>query len=339
MSSQWDDLPQPEPPPIIRPPVSLNVPPVRGGPISLDLGKESPDYLPRRRGVPRWLSTVVFCAISAALVAALMLGLKSKANTETLLEVLAVTPQKIREHDTLRLTIPLKYSGYEHGDITFGMSDAPEGATIDEKRGVITWKPSEEQGPGTYHITLKAFGSGAEDRMAKGRATIEVLEVNDPPQVAPIPERTVRAGQTLSFRVDARDPNNKPRPLRYELAADDASAASLDPETGQFVFKPGDDADPMYRFEVRVHQTGDAPKSASQRFVVHVEETRIAPVIPAAMAPVSREPLPPKPPAQPKPAEIPEAKPKDDSGADAMPSTPAFREPPPAGKKAKKGKK
>src|SRR5262249_19885973 len=39
--------------------------------------------------------------------------------------------------------------------LTFGLVDAPTGASIDPATGVFTWTPSEDQGPGVYTFQVR----------------------------------------------------------------------------------------------------------------------------------------------------------------------------------------
>ena len=67
---------------------------------------------------------------------------------------------------------------------------APAGATIDAN-GVITWTPSEAQGPSTNLITAGATDNGVPPLSATNSFSVVVAEVNSAPVLPAQTNRTV----------------------------------------------------------------------------------------------------------------------------------------------------
>ncbi|MCX8092344.1 MAG: peptidoglycan DD-metalloendopeptidase family protein, partial [Verrucomicrobiae bacterium] len=81
--------------------------------------------------------------------------------------------------------------------LTFSLdAGAPPGATIHPTNGTFTWTPTEAQGPGVYNLTVRVTDNGSPPLSHTRTFTVTVNEVNQPPSLAPIPDRTVNAGAT-----------------------------------------------------------------------------------------------------------------------------------------------
>jgi hypothetical protein len=91
---------------------------------------------------------------------------------------------------------------------------------------------------------------------------------NTPPNLAPIPNKALIVGQTLSFTASATDADQPPQTLTYSLAPGAPGAASLNPTTGQFTWAP---AFPRTNtISIIVADNGTPSLSATQTFTVTV---------------------------------------------------------------------
>lgn len=155
---------------------------------------------------------------------------------------------------------------------------APAGATIDAVTGVISWTPSEAQGGRTHAITVVATDSGAASASRTFR--VAVAEVDDPPVLPALPDRTADAGAFLGFSAAAFDPDTPPGSLSYALAAGADLGASLAPTTGWFAWTPSaSQAGGVYTFTIVVSVAGGPSDSAT--FTVRVAQPDRPPVIAA----------------------------------------------------------
>jgi VCBS repeat-containing protein len=96
--------------------------------------------------------------------------------------------------------------------------------------------------------------------------TITVHPVNDPPIIEEIGDQTVAAGETLTFTVEATDPEGEE--LTYSLGDTSPDGATIDPSTGEFSWdttgvEPGD-----YTFDICV---SDGENTVCETITVTVE--------------------------------------------------------------------
>ena len=101
--------------------------------------------------------------------------------------------------------------------------------------------------------------------------TLTVLPVNDPPELAPIPDQLLVEGQTLVWTNLAFDPDPPPNLLSFRLETNGPPAMQLDPLTGVLTWTPGEaDCPSTNAITVVVNDDGEPPLSASQSFVLTV---------------------------------------------------------------------
>jgi len=93
--------------------------------------------------------------------------------------------------------------------LTLEAADLPTGAIFaDEGGGVgqLAWMPSFDQA-GSYRVTFKATDNGTPPESAMALVTITVGNVNRPPALGAIGNRTAAAGELLSIALTATDPD------------------------------------------------------------------------------------------------------------------------------------
>ncbi|RME93705.1 MAG: hypothetical protein D6766_07635, partial [Verrucomicrobia bacterium] len=164
--------------------------------------------------------------------------------------------------------------------LTFTLTGAPEGAALDPQTGVFTWTPTEAQGPGAYPMTITVTDDGTPPRSDAETFTVTVLEVNRPPVIPALTDRTIDEGQTLTFVVGATDPDLPANGLTYTLAGSPPAGAAIDPDTGAFSWTPTEEQGPAtVAFTVRVTDDGVPQLSAERSFTVTVREVDNPPVM------------------------------------------------------------
>jgi hypothetical protein len=91
-----------------------------------------------------------------------------------------------------------------------------------DTNGVITWPPSEAQGPGVYIITTVVTDNGIPPLSATNSFIVTVNEVNTPPfwppNVPSQPSYTINDLSTLTVMNTATDTDIPPNPLTYQLS-------------------------------------------------------------------------------------------------------------------------
>src|SRR2546426_12358026 len=66
--------------------------------------------------------------------------------------------------------------------LTFSLVSAPTGVNLDPSTGVLTWTPTEAQGPSTNLITVKVTDNGVPQSSDIKSFTVVVTEANSAPR-------------------------------------------------------------------------------------------------------------------------------------------------------------
>ncbi|MEM8486935.1 MAG: putative Ig domain-containing protein, partial [Bacteroidota bacterium] len=170
-------------------------------------------------------------------------------------------PQTIDE--LVELSVPIEATSPGGSTLGYALDQASldAGMTIDPDTGVLTWTPSEEQGPGSYDVTVTVTD---EDGQSSSQTfTITVNEVNLPPVLDPIADQAAEVDVELTIDANATDPDIPANNLTYSLdqASLDAGMV-IDPATGVITWTPTADQE-MMTFPVTVTVTDDGDPVAS----------------------------------------------------------------------------
>jgi len=99
--------------------------------------------------------------------------------------------------------------------LAYSLTVHPPGMTVNATTGVVQWTPTEEQGQGTYPVTVQVtepLGLTAERSFR-----ITVTEVNREPEWAALPDAILVPGKSLTLTLLAADPDLPANPLSYRL--------------------------------------------------------------------------------------------------------------------------
>ncbi|WP_081679047.1 putative Ig domain-containing protein [Methylobacter luteus] len=162
-------------------------------------------------------------------------------------------------------------SDAEGDALTFSLSAAPAGMTINSSSGLIAWTPTAEQ-VGTHSVTAEATDGQDSDAVtftvsvdgAGGGGT------NTAPTITAIADRTVTAGQSFSLQVQASDAEGDA--LTFSLSAA-PNGMTIDGTSGQIAWAPT--VDQVGSHSVTVQVT-DGQLSTAESFnvtVAPVQET------------------------------------------------------------------
>lgn len=153
--------------------------------------------------------------------------------------------------------------------LTFSLDAAPPGVSLNALSGLLTWTPTEAQGPGTYPITIRVTDQAGNFDTRSFQVT--VLEVNLPPVLEPIPDRSVRPTDVISINAVAADPDIPANRLMFSLDVGAPDGALIDPLSGQFQWTAPDVAtSTAFPITVRVTDDGSPRLSATQSFTITV---------------------------------------------------------------------
>jgi VCBS repeat-containing protein len=185
----------------------------------------------------------------------------------------------INELTTLSVTNPATDSDLPPQTITYQLLSPPTGATIDSN-AVITWTPTEAQGPGNYIISTIATDNGAPPKSATNSFSVTVNEVNSPPVLPAQTNRTINELTLMTVVDTATDPDLPANVLTYSFL--DAPTGAAISSTGVITWTPTEAQGPSTNtFTIRVVDNGTPPLSDTNTFTVTVNEVNSAPVLPA----------------------------------------------------------
>ncbi|HEX9643446.1 MAG TPA: putative Ig domain-containing protein [Acidimicrobiia bacterium] len=116
----------------------------------------------------------------------------------------AIARRSVDEGSRLTVTTDADDPDLPGDGLTYRLFAAPVGASV-SSGGVITWTPSEAQGPATTSITVEvADQAGA---TAQRTFLVDVDEVNQPPTLDPIAGQVSGVGDDVSVALQAADPD------------------------------------------------------------------------------------------------------------------------------------
>ncbi len=159
-------------------------------------------------------------------------------------------------------------------NLTYSLVGAPTGAAIDPITGVFTWTPTEAQGPGVYSFTVKVCDDASPALCDEQEVTFTVTEVNLPPVLGAIGNKTVEAAAALTFTATATDADIPVQTLTFSINGAPAGAA-INPATGVFTWTPSDLQVGSHTFEICV---SDGYLSDCETIIVTVTARNAAPV-------------------------------------------------------------
>jgi PKD repeat protein len=161
--------------------------------------------------------------------------------------------------------------------LTFSLDPgAPAGAGIDPATGLVTWTPTEAQGPGSYPVTVRVTDNGTPSLFDEETIQIAVREVNQAPLLAALGDRTVTEGTPLTIELQATDPDRPANTLTFTASGLPEGATFLD---GVFTWTPSQGQGPgSYPVTFAV---SDGQATHSERVQLTVTVANGAPVVEA----------------------------------------------------------
>src|SRR5262249_36114698 len=122
----------------------------------------------------------------------------------------------ITELSLLTVTNTATDSDLPANALTYELLTGPAGSVIDNS-GVITWRPSEAQGPGVYTLTTLVTDSGNPSLKATNSFTVTVTELNTSPLLPSQGPRVANELTQLMVSNTASDSDVPANSLSYQL--------------------------------------------------------------------------------------------------------------------------
>jgi hypothetical protein len=163
--------------------------------------------------------------------------------------------------------------------LTYSVSTAPTGATVNPASGLFTWTPTTAQAPSTNLVTVKVADSQSPPMTASQSFTIIVSAPNTPPVLAAVSSQTAVAGTALVVQLSATDSDIPAQTLTYSIGSAPLGA-SINPATGLFTWTPTQAQSPSTNLvTVQVTDNGTPPMSSSQSFSIVTVQSNVPPVL------------------------------------------------------------
>lgn len=179
--------------------------------------------------------------------------------------------RRMTEGGTLSFALKATDSDLPAQSLTYRLEDGPVGLTVGTN-GFLNWRPTEAQGPGTNRVRVSAHDGVASTEQS---FDIVVRESNLPPVwVTPAVTRRVTEGLTLSFNLQAIDPDLPAQRLGYRL---ESGPAGLVVGTNGWVIWTPTEAQGPSTNRVRA-SVSDGLASVPLEFDIVVREANEAPV-------------------------------------------------------------
>ena len=178
------------------------------------------------------------------------------------------TNREINELTTLIVTNTAIDPDLPANLLSYQLVNPPEGVVISDD-GIITWTPTEQQGPGVYTITTVVTDNGTPVLSATNSFTVIVNEVNSPPVLSLPKNQTVHAGTFLTLKAEATDPDIPENAFSFALVSG-PSGVHVSNE-GRITWQTTDaQAGTTNTITVRVTDNGVPPLSNTNSFVITV---------------------------------------------------------------------
>jgi hypothetical protein len=183
-----------------------------------------------------------------------------------------VSPQTVEELSLFTLKVTATDPDAPPSGIVYGFDTAPAGAQINVNTGVITWTPTEAQGPTNAVFIVRATETAPPNPSSAITFSVTVTEKNQAPALAAIPDHVVLEGQTLRVQASATDADLPRQTLTYTLLPGAPSGASIDPATGLLTWTVDvDQGANTNTLSLQVNDNGPGALAATRTFAVVVQ--------------------------------------------------------------------
>jgi hypothetical protein len=189
-----------------------------------------------------------------------------------------VSDRTVVEGATLSVTNTATDADVPAQTLTYILLNPPGGATISSS-GIITWQPSESQGPGTYTLTTIVTDSGSPPMSDTNSFNVTVAETNSPPVLTLPGSQTILEQVPWSANATATDTDVPPNTLAFALVSGPAGLTVS--SSGAMAWTPSEAQGPSTNMvTVRVSDNGTPTLSVTNSFTLTVSESNTPPILP-----------------------------------------------------------
>jgi len=210
-------------------------------------------------------------------LAAVIIAIEKSSNTPP--TFINLTGRNIRELSATSFRLLARDNDLPAQKLTYGLVSGPKGLAVSAD-GVLTWTPTEEQGPSTNTVTVRVTDSGIPALSTTNSITLFVTEANTAPTLVNAFSRSIFENAKFSSQLIARDTDLPAQKLTFSLVSGPAGLTLN--AAGLLEWTPSEEQGPSTN-KVVVRVTDDAPTalSTTATFLLTVREANAAPVFPA----------------------------------------------------------
>jgi VCBS repeat-containing protein len=193
----------------------------------------------------------------------------------------AIGNKSVDEETQLAFTASASDDDVPGNTLSFSLdAGAPLGATIDPSTGEFTWTPAENQGAGTFNVTVRVTDNGVPALDDFETIQITVNEVNVAPVLAAIGDKTVDEETQLAFTASATDADLPANTLIFSLDPGAPAGATINSSTGEFTWTPTEaQGFGVHSVTIRVTDNGSPAKDDFETIQITVNEVNKNPSI------------------------------------------------------------
>src|SRR5207302_61997 len=153
------------------------------------------------------------------------------------------------------------------------------GMTINPASGVISWTPTEAQGPSTNVVSVSVTDNGVPALSETRSVTVREREVNVAPVLSVPADQTIDEQTALNVSASATDADLPANTLTFALVSA-PTGMTINPGSGAITWTPSEAQGPSTNVvSVSVTDNGVPALSVTNSFTVTVTEVNLAPVL------------------------------------------------------------
>ena len=186
----------------------------------------------------------------------------------------AAPNRRVSEGSTIAFQLKATDADLPPQPLTFSLVSGPEGMTVNPTSGLVSFRPTESQGPSTNTVLVRVSDNGTPALSATNSFSVVVMEVNQAPELSPIESLSIEPLKPLLIGLVAKDADLPPQKLTFALASG-PRGMTVDPATGMVDWTPTlDQALAQHPVTVSV---SDGFRTVSTSFQVTVRAANTAP--------------------------------------------------------------
>ncbi|MBN8247601.1 MAG: putative Ig domain-containing protein, partial [Verrucomicrobia bacterium] len=163
--------------------------------------------------------------------------------------------------------------------LAYSVASAPAGLGV-SPAGLVTWTPTEAQGPSTNVVSIRITDSGVPPLSVTNNFTVRVLEVGTAPTLTDVPAQSASEGTTFTYSLTASDPDVPVNTFTFAKVS--GPSALTVAANGVVTWNIQEaDAPSTSTVVVKVTDNGSPTRSHTNQFSLTANEVNLAPVIPA----------------------------------------------------------